>query len=118
MNFEVIPWTESDRLKARNEEIRRLCADINDIHDIYKDLSSMVGEQQSPIEQMLEQAEQARSNTEKGMKHLVEAKTYYNKSTAIKITVGLCIGGPMGALIGIKTAVIGATVGAICGHFI
>lgn len=103
--IEKRPFTESDRLLEKEEEIKELCNDINHINQICRNLSTIVKEQTEPLEKISYNTFEALDRTKKGVKNIEIAKKYqpnYLKLTLIGGIVGCSIGGPFGAIIGLK----------------
>jgi pantothenate kinase len=119
-------WTSKDRLNERAEEINEICDDINHINEIYTDLAVIVHYQKDNIDNVEKNANDAKKNTEKGVKHLLQAEKYQKSGFKIIMAgaiVGAAVGGPIGLAAGLKlwslgTAAAGFFLGGAVGKVI
>ena len=118
-------WTDEDLIRERGQEIEDICQDINDIKEIFTDLSALVTSQEEIIEQIDENSKEALDKTKQGIMHLVKASEYQKSafSLSLGIIAGAIVGGPAGAVAGLKlysfvTAIGGSIIGGIATRYI
>ena len=121
----VSNWTEEDRIQERNQEIENVCQDMIDIKEIFTDLAAMVESQKESVKQIDKDVDEAMSKTTQGVTHLVKASEYqrYAFTLSTGMIAGAIIGGPVGAIAGLKlysfiTAFGGSIIGGIATRFI
>ncbi len=112
-------WTDEDNIKERNIEIFEICQDINNIKDIFDDLTLIVKSQGDGICKIDKLAEKIVQDTKKGEEFLVKANEYQKYSLSTGLIVGAIIGGPTGAILGLKLySIITALGGSVIGGLI
>jgi t-SNARE complex subunit (syntaxin) len=117
-------WTEKHRIDERSDEIIDICHDITTIKEIFTDLALIMETQKKGIETIDKDILNSFNDTQKAIVHLETAAFYQRKgfSLGIGMAIGAIIGGPTGALVGLKmysfaTAVGGSIVGGLLSTF-
>ncbi len=67
-------------MREREEEIRSINRGMHQVNEIYKDLAHIVGEQQTAIDQIEGDMQDARANAESGLKHVEKANAKFSGS--------------------------------------
>ena len=121
----VSNWTEEDRIRERSQEISDMCQDISDIREIFTDLAAIAESQKTTIEHIDKDMDETLDNTKKGVMHLVNASKYQGSAISLSIGMitGAIIGGPVGAIAGLKlysfaTAIGGSIAGGITTRYL
>ena len=122
---EHIPYPSQEELDQRAEEIHQLAKDVQDVHQIFSDLSTLVQTQTPEIESIDFNVTQANENTKQGVKDLIKAESYQRANPLAKFltittstVIGTAIGGPAGLIIGLKLGCIAtAAGGAVAGGY-
>jgi predicted HTH domain antitoxin len=65
-------------IEERNEEIKKICQDLQDINEIFKYLNKLVHEQTNPIKEIETQIDETVNKTEKGIVSLKKANELHN----------------------------------------
>lgn len=126
---QYIPYPTQEEYNARQQEIIKISEDMQDINQIFSDLSTIVNTQAPDIENIDFNVTQANENTRQGVKYLEKAESYQRANPLTKIltilsttVIGTAIGGPVGLVVGLKvgciaTAATGAVAGGYAGKF-
>lgn len=122
----LIPYPSTEDIERRDEQITEICRDINDINEFYKNLSTLVNQQEPNINSIEYHIEEAKCKTSEALQDLKKAEEYQiaNPLTrfftiASSTIIGTAIGGPIGMLMGLKAGCIAtATTGAVLGGMV
>jgi len=106
-------------IEERNNEIKKLTQDIEDISEIMSDLSLLILEQGESLEAAFINVENSEIATSEAVESLAKTENYINKSKQILRSAGLIIGGTtvgafgfiVGPIVGVVTLVSGGVLG-------
>ncbi|XP_060535153.1 syntaxin-17 [Cylas formicarius] len=111
---------EDLKLKHEQEKLDRvqdIQRDADDLHEVYKELHSMVNEQGEVVTRVEMNVDTTQENVNSGLRHLIEAHKI--KSVAYPATgafIGTLVAGPIGLLAGLKVGGIAAVGCALAGY--
>lgn len=113
-----LTFTEIDLMRTSldEENYKKICSDLNDIHQLNHTVNELLGINQTV--ENVENIEHLEQNTEIMLKEIdnINISSYSYKPILIGSTIGVILGGPVGLLMGLKYgAVIVALSGGIGG---
>ena len=97
-------------IEERNNEIKKLTQDIEDISEIMSDLSLLILEQGESLEAAFINVENSEIATSEAVVSLAKTENYVNKSKQMLRSAGLIIGG---TTVGAFGFIVGPIVGAV-----
>ncbi len=74
-------------MREREEEIRNINRGMHQVNEIYKDLAHIVGEQQTAIDQIENDMQDARTNAESGLQHVEKANAKFGTGPASQCVI-------------------------------
>lgn len=107
---------EVERLRAQEETYANLQQDVEDLHDLFAELSHNVHTQAEAVASVEQHVDEAAENVEQGERFLSKAARY--KAAVYPLTgalLGTCLAGPIGLLAGLKVGAAAAFGGTVLG---
>jgi hypothetical protein len=104
MRSQILEDLNESVIIEREREIAQIEHDIADINEIFRDLSDLVRDQDTILEGLEQHIDRTVDETAQAVEELREADRYHRASSAIVFgLVGFAVGGPVGALCGVKS---------------
>ncbi|KAL1456562.1 hypothetical protein WDU94_001283 [Cyamophila willieti] len=107
---------DNEQIQMVAAEMERLESDIQDVKEIFTDIAQMVHDQGESVNSIEDNIEHTHENVIEGEKQLAKAARY--KASIYPLVgalVGTCLGGPIGAVAGLKIGALSAVTGTVIG---